>query len=50
MELHQYFVVSAGMKGIKNLKQVNTNDCNEAFAGSFRTSLRSAVTVITVCS
>lgn len=48
MELHQYFAVLAGMKGIKNLKQVNKNYCNEAFAGSFRTSLRSAVTA--VCS
>lgn len=46
--MDQYFAVSAGMKGIKNLKQGNKNYCNEAFADSFRTSLRSAVTE--VCS
>lgn len=48
MELHLYFAVSAGMIGIKNLKQVSKNDCNEAFAGFSRTSLRSGFTA--VCS
>lgn len=49
MELHQYFAVSAGMKGIKNLMQMNKNYCNEAFVGSLRTSLRSAVSY-SMCS